>query len=314
MTPPDIAATSRPSRRPRRARVQRDFACIEIHAAHGYLLHEFLSPLSNQRTDEYGGSFENRTRLLREVDARGSPCGRRTCRCSCASRRPTGPTAAGTSSNRSSWRAAEAARRGPHRLLVGRERRRRRRFRRPRLPGAVRRAHPPGGRHPDRRRRPDHLATQAEHIVGTGQADAVLIARELLRDPYLPLRAARELGQEITWPAQYLRAGPHGAKPRHPTAVESSDGRSRNKLKPRARLTIGGRKSRSPIRARCCSPKPATPSSISFATTWRSPKARCAAPAGGPTCWCAIPTASARNSSIRSARRNRGPTGSRSWR
>ena len=45
-------------------------------------------------------------------------------------------------------------------------------------------------------------AVQAEHIVFTGQADAVFIARELLRDPYFPLRAARELGQEITWPAQ----------------------------------------------------------------------------------------------------------------
>jgi 2,4-dienoyl-CoA reductase-like NADH-dependent reductase (Old Yellow Enzyme family) len=57
-------------------------------------------------------------------------------------------------------------------------------------------------------------ATQAEHIVATGQADAVIIARELLRDPYFPLRAARELGQDITWPAQYLRAGPRGVQPR----------------------------------------------------------------------------------------------------
>ena len=57
-------------------------------------------------------------------------------------------------------------------------------------------------------------STQAEHIVVSGQADAVLIARELLRDPYFPLRAARELGQEITWPAQYLRAAPRGTQPR----------------------------------------------------------------------------------------------------
>jgi 2,4-dienoyl-CoA reductase-like NADH-dependent reductase (Old Yellow Enzyme family) len=53
---------------------------------------------------------------------------------------------------------------------------------------------------------------QADGIVSAGQADAVLIAREMLRDPYFPLRAARELGQEISWPAQYLRAAPHGAK------------------------------------------------------------------------------------------------------
>ena len=59
-------------------------------------------------------------------------------------------------------------------------------------------------------------ATQADHIVVSGQADAVLIAREMLRDPYFPMRAARELGQEMTWPAQYLRAGPHGAKARRP--------------------------------------------------------------------------------------------------
>ena len=56
--------------------------------------------------------------------------------------------------------------------------------------------------------------TQAEQIVGTGQADAVIIAREMLRDPYWPLRAARELGQATTWPVQYLRAAPAGSKAR----------------------------------------------------------------------------------------------------
>ena len=55
---------------------------------------------------------------------------------------------------------------------------------------------------------------QAEHIIGTGQADAVIIARELLRDPYWPLRAARELGQPISWPVQYLRAAPEGSQAR----------------------------------------------------------------------------------------------------
>jgi 2,4-dienoyl-CoA reductase-like NADH-dependent reductase (Old Yellow Enzyme family) len=57
-------------------------------------------------------------------------------------------------------------------------------------------------------------ATQAGHIINTGQADAVVIARELLRDPYFPLRAARELGQPISWPVQYLRAAPEGSQPR----------------------------------------------------------------------------------------------------
>ena len=59
-------------------------------------------------------------------------------------------------------------------------------------------------------------AEQAEHIVFTGQADVVFMARELLRDPYFPLRAARELNQDITWPAQYVRAGPKGAMLRQP--------------------------------------------------------------------------------------------------
>jgi 2,4-dienoyl-CoA reductase-like NADH-dependent reductase (Old Yellow Enzyme family) len=55
---------------------------------------------------------------------------------------------------------------------------------------------------------------QAEHIIVTGQADAVIIARELLRDPYWPLRAARALGQPISWPVQYLRAAPEGSQSR----------------------------------------------------------------------------------------------------
>ncbi|MGH9471345.1 MAG: hypothetical protein ACRD2H_13545 [Terriglobales bacterium] len=57
-------------------------------------------------------------------------------------------------------------------------------------------------------------AAQADHVIRSGQADVVLLAREELRDPYFPLRAARELGQEIAWPAQYLRAAPAGAAAR----------------------------------------------------------------------------------------------------
>ncbi len=65
--------------------------------------------------------------------------------------------------------------------------------------------------------------TQAEHIVFSGQADAVLIARELLRDPYFPMRAARELAQEVTWPAQVLARGPtrREAPPAHRTFVRN---------------------------------------------------------------------------------------------
>jgi hypothetical protein len=58
--------------------------------------------------------------------------------------------------------------------------------------------------------------SQADHIIRSGQADLVLLAREMLRDPYWPLRAARELGQPISWPVQYLRAGPEGSSARIP--------------------------------------------------------------------------------------------------
>ena len=82
------------------------FQLIEIHAAHGYLLHEFLSPLSNQRTDRYGGSLENRTRLVLRVAA-PTPVDPVQTRChfSYAFRRPTGSTAAGISISRWRWRA-----------------------------------------------------------------------------------------------------------------------------------------------------------------------------------------------------------------
>jgi 2,4-dienoyl-CoA reductase-like NADH-dependent reductase (Old Yellow Enzyme family) len=65
-------------------------------------------------------------------------------------------------------------------------------------------------------------ASQAEHILRTGQADVVLLARELLRDPYWPLHAAKQLGDAVTWPPQYLRASPQGSTAREPiTATES---------------------------------------------------------------------------------------------
>jgi 2,4-dienoyl-CoA reductase-like NADH-dependent reductase (Old Yellow Enzyme family) len=62
---------------------------------------------------------------------------------------------------------------------------------------------------------------QAEHIIGTGQADAVIIAREFLRDPYWPLRAASALAQPISWPVQYLRAAPRDAQARVPVNLKN---------------------------------------------------------------------------------------------
>ncbi len=193
------------------------FRVIEIHAAHGYLIHEFLSPLSNSRTDEYGGSFENRTRLLREI--------------AIAIRRvwpehlPLFTRISATDWTEGGWDVDQSVDTARQLRAVGVD------FIDCSSGGNVATAKiplGPGYQTPfaERIRRDAGILTgavglitspaQAEHIVGSGQADAVLIAREFLRDPYFPMRAARELGQEITWPAQYLRAGPHGAKPRRP--------------------------------------------------------------------------------------------------
>ena len=193
------------------------FRVIEIHAAHGYLGHEFLSPLSNQRQDEYGGSFENRSRFVREVTI--------------AIRRvwpeelPLFVRISATDWTEGGWDIEQSIELARQLKPLGVD------FIDCSSGGNVATAKipiGPGYQVPfaERVRKEAGIltgavglittATQAEQIVGSGQADAVLIARELLRDPYFPMRAARELGQDVTWPAQYLRAGPHGAKPRAP--------------------------------------------------------------------------------------------------
>ena len=195
------------------------FRVIEIHAAHGYLIHEFLSPLSNQRTDQYGGSFENRTRLLKEIVI--------------ATRRvwpeelPLFTRISSTDWVDGGWDIEESIQLARELKPLGVD------FIDCSSGGNVATASIPLGlgyqtAFAGRIRHEAGILTgavgmitsagQAEHIVGTRQADAVVIAREFLRDPYFPLRAARELGQEITWPTQYLRAAPRGTKPRQPTA------------------------------------------------------------------------------------------------
>jgi 2,4-dienoyl-CoA reductase-like NADH-dependent reductase (Old Yellow Enzyme family) len=67
---------------------------------------------------------------------------------------------------------------------------------------------------------------QADHIIRSGQADIVLLAREMLRNPYWPLRAARELGQPASWPPQYLRAGPEKSPMREPVKREAEEKRA----------------------------------------------------------------------------------------
>ena len=198
------------------------FRVIEIHAAHGYLIHEFLSPLSNHRKDEYGGSFDNRTRILHEVVA--------AVRAVWPERLPLFVRLSVTDWTEGGWDVEQSVEvsRALERLGVdlidcssG---------------GNVPRASipvGPGYQTPfaERIRKEAGIMTgavgmitspaQADQIVGTGQADAVLIAREFLRDPYWPLRAARELGQTISWPAQYLRVAPEGA-PRRPSGGSAS--------------------------------------------------------------------------------------------
>ena len=183
------------------------FRIVEIHAAHGYLLHEFLSPLSNRRTDGYGGDFEARTRLLRETIA--------AVRDAWPEALPLWLRISATDWVDGGWdveQSIELARvaggLGVDLVDVSSGG----------LDPRQRIETGPGYQVPfaARIRREAGVATgavglitgaaQAEQVVAGGAADVVLLARELLRDPYFPRRAARALGVEPEAPAQYLRA------------------------------------------------------------------------------------------------------------
>lgn len=193
------------------------FDLVEIHAAHGYLLHEFFSPLSNHRTDEYGGSFENRTRVLIEVvDA---------VREVWPEDRPLWVRISATDWADGGWNADESVQLGGVLKQHGVD-----------LIDASSGALVDYAKIPvgpgyqvalaARIRQEAEIATgavgmiidpaQADTIIRTGQADVVLLAREMLRDPYWPLHAAGRLGQKITWPAQYLRSAPGAVEARKP--------------------------------------------------------------------------------------------------
>jgi 2,4-dienoyl-CoA reductase-like NADH-dependent reductase (Old Yellow Enzyme family) len=200
-----------------RRAVSAGYKVVEVHAAHGYLLHQFLSPLSNQRTDEYGGSLENRARLLLQVT--------RATRAALPDDLPLFVRISATDWVEGGWTAEESVviarwlkEAGADLIDVS-------------SGGSVPVAPIPVGpgyqtRFADQIRREAEVATgavgmivepaQADHIVHTGQADLVLLARELLRDPYWPLHAATALHTTTTWPEQYLRAAPKGSTPRQP--------------------------------------------------------------------------------------------------
>ncbi|MFQ4141263.1 NADH:flavin oxidoreductase/NADH oxidase [Chlorogloeopsis sp. ULAP02] len=183
------------------------FKVIEIHAAHGYLLHQFLSPLSNQRDDEYGGSFENRTRLLREVV--------REVRKVLPSDYPLWVRISATDWVENGWDIEQSIALADKLKSLGVD------VIDTSSGGTVPNAKIPYGagyqtEFASRIRREANILTgavglitipeQADHIIRTGQADIVLIGREFLRNPYWGLSAAKMLGQEVFAPVQYERA------------------------------------------------------------------------------------------------------------
>jgi 2,4-dienoyl-CoA reductase-like NADH-dependent reductase (Old Yellow Enzyme family) len=205
-----IAAVVEAFRQAARRAFKAGFDVVEIHAAHGYLLHQFLSPLANQRTDAYGGSFGNRVRLTLEVvDA---------IRAEWPAHLPLFVRISATDWVDGGWSVDESVQLAS--LL--------------REHGVDLVDVSSGGQVPDakipvgpgfqvglasRIRREAAIPTaavglitepdQADAIVAQGDADLVLLGRALLRDPCWPLHAAATLGDPASWPEQYLRAAPH---------------------------------------------------------------------------------------------------------
>jgi len=193
------------------------FDIVEIHAAHGYLIHEFLSPLSNQRQDAYGGSFENRTRLaMQVVDA---------VRAEWPQDLPVFVRISATDWMEGGWTPDESV--ALSRLF---------REHGVDLVDVSSGGNVPGARVPvgpnyqvpfaARIRKEAGIPTaavgmiteagQADAIISNGEADVVLLAREMLRDPYWAVHAAAKLEDAATWPKEYLRAAPHGSPAREP--------------------------------------------------------------------------------------------------
>ncbi|MEQ1474031.1 MAG: NADH:flavin oxidoreductase/NADH oxidase [Candidatus Acidiferrum sp.] len=207
LTVPEIDAVVAAFRRAAERALAAGFELVEIHGAHGYLLHEFLSPLSNIRTDEYGGSLENRMRLALRVSE--------AVREAWPARLPLFFRVSATDWQDGGWdlpQSVELAKRlkslGVDLIDVS-------------SGGSVPHAKipvAPGYQVPfaEEIRKQAGIATaavgmitdaaQSETILSSEQADLVVLAREMLRDPYFPRRAAHELGTKLTPPIQYQRA------------------------------------------------------------------------------------------------------------
>jgi 2,4-dienoyl-CoA reductase-like NADH-dependent reductase (Old Yellow Enzyme family) len=200
------------------------FEVIEIHSAHGYLLHEFLSPLANKRTDSYGGSFENRTRLLREVVS--------AVRRVWPERSPLLVRISATDWAEGGWDIDQSVALAEQLIPLGVD-----------LIDCssgglvpnVQIPARPGYQVPfaDEIRQQTGIMTgavgmitsaaQADQILGEDKADIVLLAREFLRQPYWPLMVGQELGFPVSWPIQYLRAAPEGSPPREGIALPEGE-------------------------------------------------------------------------------------------
>ena len=183
------------------------YKVIELHGAHGYLLHEFVSPLSNQRTDEYGGSFENRIRFVKELAI--------AVREIMPDNLPLWVRISATDWVEGGWSETESVELAKELKGVGVD-----------LIDCSTGGNITGVKIPlvpmyqtpfaEKIRKEAGIMTgavglintpqEAESIIAEGRADVVLLARELLRDPHFPLRAAHELGDDIQWPVQYERA------------------------------------------------------------------------------------------------------------
>jgi 2,4-dienoyl-CoA reductase-like NADH-dependent reductase (Old Yellow Enzyme family) len=183
------------------------YQVLEIHSAHGYLIHQFLSPLCNFRTDDFGGSFENRTRLLLEIV--------KAIQTAWPQNLPLFVRLSATDYVEGGWNADETVQLASILKKNGVD------LIDSSSGGMVPYAKIPFGPgyqvpFAERIKKEAGILTgavgmitqamQAEEILSTGQADLILIARASLRDPYFALHAARELGEDIEWPKQYRRA------------------------------------------------------------------------------------------------------------